>query len=87
MSPEPFEQIIELNPNVTLNATMCSMTRLSRLEVVTLQGHVINPSIYVHSLSPEPFSLKFIQIFLSVAICRTNDSAMQTQGQGYSSRV
>ena len=46
------------------------MTRLHRLKViVTLQGHVIYPSICVRSISPksfERFSLNFTEIFLSV---------------------
>ena len=49
------------------------MTRLHRLQVkVTLQGHVIYPSIRVRSIfleSFERFSLNFTQMFLSVRRC------------------
>ena len=61
------------------------MTPLRRLKV-TLQGHVIYPSVCVHSISPEPFSLNFTQMFLCEAVCRTNDSATQTRVQGHTSR-
>ena len=46
------------------------MTRLHRLKAnVTIQGHVIYPSIFVRSISPKPFELVsfyFIQMFLLV---------------------
>ena len=47
------------------------MTRLPRIKV-TGQGHVIYPSICVHSISPEPFeqlSLDFTQMLFSVRRC------------------
>ena len=55
-----------------LSVTRCAepMTRLHRLKVkVTLQNHVIYPSIHVRSISPEPFErflVNFTQMFLSV---------------------
>ena len=64
------------------------MTHLCRLKV-TLQGHVVYPSIRVRSIFPEPFegfSFNFAQIPLRETVCRTNDSAMQTQDQGHTSR-
>ena len=49
------------------------MTQLHRLTVkVTIQGHVIYPSICFRSISPKPFelvSLYFIQMFLVVRQC------------------
>ena len=58
------------------------MTQLHRLQVkVTLQGHVIYPSISVRAISPEYFDwflLNFTQMFLMI----TWYSMSQTQGQG-----
>ena len=56
------------------------MTRLHRLKVkVTLQGHVIYPSIRVRCISPEYFWTLFINLHSNVPLseveCRTNDSA------------
>ena len=75
ISPEPFEWF-------SLNFTKMffsvrpyaeSMTGLRRLKVkVTLQGHVIYPSICVRSISPEPFErfeFNFTQMFFSVRRC------------------
>ena len=64
------------------------MPQLHRLKV-TLQGHVIYPSVW-----PTPYLLdplndfhKFHQdVPLSEAMCRTNDLATQTQCQGHTSR-
>ena len=126
-----------------LSVRQCAepMTQIRILKVkVTLQGHMIYPSICVRSITPKPFerfSLNFTQIFvfvrgcaehitqlprlnvtgqgqkiyllilcplhfslalqaifiklypnvpLSVIMCRTYDSAMQTQGQGHTFR-
>ena len=75
ISPEPFGQF---SPNFTqmfLSVRQCAELNklLRRLKVkVTLQGHVIYPSVCVHSISLESleqFSLNFTQMFLSVRRC------------------
>ena len=47
-------------------------------------------SVCVNSISPEPFERFFIKLHpnvpLSEVVCIANDSAMQTQGQGHTSR-
>ena len=48
------------------------------------------PKFCIRSISPEPFekfSLNFGQMFISVRRCaETNESVMQTQGKGHTSR-
>ena len=91
--PEPFEQFSLNFTQIFHSVRQCveSMTQLHRLKVkVTLQGHGNYPSICVCSISPESFerfSLNFTQMFhFSDSMCRTNDLAMHTQGQGHTSR-
>ena len=86
ISPEPFGRFSLNFIQMFLSVRRCTepMTPQHRLKV-TLQSHGIYPSIRVSSISPEPFerfSLNFTQMFISV----TNDSAIQTQCQGHTSR-
>ena len=63
------------------------MNQLHRLKVkVTLQSHGIYATIRVCSISPEPISLNFTQMFRSEVVCRTNYSAILIQGLGHNSR-
>ena len=70
---EPFGRFSLSFTQMFLSVRQCAecMTRLHRLNVkVTLQGHVIYPSIRVRSISPESierFSLNFTHIFRSIS--------------------
>ena len=55
IAPEPFQQFSLKFTQMFLSVQQCAepMTLLRRLKVkVTLQGHVIYPSIFVCSISP-----------------------------------
>ena len=84
ISPEPLGRFLLSFTQMFLSVRRCAepMNWLHKLKVkVKLQSHVIYPSICVHSISP-----LHSNIHLSEVVCRTNDSASQSQGLGHTSR-
>ena len=91
LTPESFRRFSLNFTQMFLSERPCAepMTKLSRLKVkVTLQDHVIYPSIRVRSISPKPldrFSLNFSQMFLLVRQCAehmTQLPRLKVTGQG-----
>ena len=75
ISPEPLGRFSLNFTQIFLSVRRCAefITRLHRLKIkVTLQDHVIYPSIHGHPISPryfEQFSINFTRMFLSMKRC------------------
>ena len=93
ISPEPFERFKLNFTQVFLSVSRCKepMTQNCRLKVQgTLQGLGIYPSLFCPLHIFWTLWTIFIKLQsnvpLSETVCRIHDSALQTQGQGHTSR-
>ena len=88
ISPESFWRFSLNFTQMFLSVRLCAepMTPLDRFKVkVTLNSHGIYPSILCQR-NISYFIKLHTNVPLSEVVCRTNDSVMQTQGLGHTSR-
>ena len=92
ISPELLRPFSLNFTQMFLSVRQCAepMTQLHSLKInVTIQGHKIYSSIFVRSISRQPFELValiFIQVFFLVGQCAEHMTQPVTQGQDHWSR-
>ena len=85
-APYHLNPLKERMSNIHLIEMVCRAHDSSMQIKVTVKVMGFTLEFCVCSISPLPqegFSLSFVQILFLVRLCRTYDSAMQTQGQGH----